>query len=154
MPTAAATAYEKFKKRAKGDVSEAKATFAPLVRLTNKEGKGGAVLSGKLVGRKTVKIKDAEQIVYDLILADTTAEVVLKKGEDWVPTSAKAGDLVSFFAPRRLDRVLAPLAKNTEVFIKYTGKGPVPSKMGGDVQAHLFEVEFDEGEAPEAGDLD
>ena len=134
-----------------GDVEKIEATFPPTVKLHSKGGaNAGVFLSGTLRARKLVTINKKEQPVYNLTLGKTDAPI-RKKGADkkWVDTVAKEGDLVSFFAPTRLDRVLRDIGSGVDIVILYDGMKPVQTPHGMK-DTHMFTVNISRAKAGEA----
>ena len=141
MSNAIEEARKRFQGRNEGKVNTVEGTFPPIVQLHNKEGKVGAYVVGILDATRAVKIGKREQNVYNLKLIETNASIVKKEGKVMVDTEAKKGDLVSIFAPTRLDRVLKGIAKGIEVFIEYDGREKFVNKDGIATNPHVFTVQ-------------
>lgn len=123
-----------------GDVEQVKGTFPPTLKLHSKGGTTkGAFVSGVLKSRKTVEINKKPQPVYSLVLEATNAKILKKEDKTWVETTAAAGDLVSFFAPTRLDRILKDVGSNVKVIIHYDGMEPQKTPHGMK-DTHMFTV--------------
>lgn len=135
----------------KGNTEKVEATFPPTVKLHSKGGaNAGVFLSGTLKARKLVMINTKLQPVYNITLGKTDAPI-LKKNADkkWVDTTAKEGDLVSFFAPTRLDRVLRDLGSGVDVVILYDGMKPIQTPHGMK-DTHMFTVNISRTKAGES----
>lgn len=137
------SAYEKVLadlKKSSESVEQVKGTFPPTVKLHSKGGATkGAFLSGVLKSRKLVQINKKDQPVYSLVLAETNAKILKKEDKEWVETTAKVGDTVSFFAPTRLDRILRDVGSDIKVVIHYDGMEPVKTPHGLK-DTHMFTV--------------
>ena len=133
-------ARKRFQSRNEGKVNSVNASFPPIVRLHNSEGKVGAFVVGTVEGTHVAKINNRDQNVYNLKLIETNAPVVKKEGEVFIDTEVKSGDLVSIFPPTRLDRVLKGVAVGTEVFIEYKGREKYVNKSGVATKPHMFDV--------------
>lgn len=137
------TTYDQALAKLKGsseNVEEIKATFPPTLKIHDKEGKNiGKYVSGVLKTRRMVSVKGKPAPVYTVTLSDTNAEATKKDGEKWVKVDVVTGNDVSFFAPRRLDRVLKEYGPGAKVLIHYDGKKPTKTPMG-EVLTHMFTV--------------
>lgn len=77
--------------------------------------------------------------VYEFELIDTDMELTIKKGDVYVEAKGvTGGDLVSIFAPTRLNNALSKAVLGASIHIMYLGKGKA-GKMGG--APHMFDVE-------------
>lgn len=140
-------ARKRFKERHKGDVHTVEGTFPPTLKLHNKDGNPGAYVSAILKDSKSVTINGIPKRVYTLELLETNAPTLKKSGKkddkgkaiyEEIPN--KKGDIVSIFAPTRLDRVLNGVPSGKEVFIEYKGKSEFTTKQGNVVYPHTFDT--------------
>lgn len=77
--------------------------------------------------------------VYEFELVDTDMELTVKKGDAYVPAKGvNGGDMVSIFAPTRLNNALSKASLGSQIKIVYLGKGKA-GRMGG--QPHTYDVE-------------
>ncbi len=143
--SAVKNAYAKFQKRA-GQTAEAKGSFPPILVISNKEGKPGAFVAGKVSGRKEITINGIDKVVYTVLVSDTNAPIVKKVKTDWVDVELPDNKIVNMFASRRLDRVLADKAEGTDVFIHYLGKKNIKNSKGTSNMTHTYEVEYGVGD--------
>lgn len=133
------TLKEKLKEYADKGGRELDSEFPPTVMLTNEEGEE-KYLEGKLLGRSMVETQYGESPVYTVEFMGTDCPVRAKQNKEWVDVKPEAGDVVSFFAPTRLDVVLRKCKIGDQVVIGYTGKED-KKKAKGRNPAHLFAVQ-------------
>lgn len=133
------TLQEKMKEYQKKGARELDSDFPPTAMLTNDENKE-QYLEGKLLGRSMVITSYGKSPVYTVEFISADCPIRTKINKEWVDADVPAGDVVAFFAPRRLDTVLRKCKVGDQVVIGYTGRED-KKKAKGKNPAHLFVVQ-------------
>lgn len=132
------TLQEKLAEYKKKGAAELNDGFAPTLVLTNDEGKETFV-EGKLVSRQMVKTVNGQKPVYNMELISTDCEAQVKEKKGYVTIPVNPGEIVGFFAPNRLDRVLIRCKQGDQMVVVYNGRED-KAKARGRNPAHLFTV--------------
>lgn len=113
----------------------------PSIKLHDEDGENvGQFVQGKYLIRRTGKSQNGEVVYIDIRLENTNAKATVKKGKDYVPAEIKAGDIISVYASRRLDRQLSKLEPGTDFIAVYKGMVKVKTAKGR-THAHDYEVQ-------------
>ncbi len=126
-------------------LSTASRSMEPSVTV-NVRGEEGQTFVGILKAARTAPSRFKDQAgnvrnhnIYEFELLETDMELTVKKGDAYVlAKSAKAGDIVSIFAPTRLHNALSQASVGDTITVQYLGLGKA-TKMGG--KPHEYKVE-------------